>query len=242
MNETPPIRGREQQALDSREACAAHDGTAAGGYAAHVREEGSATRLPDGATCGDCATPCALRHPEFAELHHQCIFEPSRFARSVALLALALLPAVGNCATVDRHLVDAVALVETGHRNVAGDNGRAAGVWQMHAAACSDAGITHVQAWHREAAGAAAARYLRQLGAQLGNALRREPSAAQLYAAWNLGFEGFRRRRFDLRRCPAITRQRAMIVESAVIDRRYSELIARGVALAATRPQPRTTP
>lgn len=38
---------------------------------------------------------------------------------------------------------------------------------------------------------------------------KREPSAGELYALFNLGYQGFKRRGFDLTRCPKVTRRAA---------------------------------
>lgn len=35
------------------------------------------------------------------------------------------------------------------------------------------------------------------------------PTHTDVYAMWNLGYNGYRRRRFDIERCPAITRRAA---------------------------------
>ena len=39
---------------------------------------------------------------------------------------------------------------------------------------------------------------------------RRQPVRAEVYAMWNLGFAGFKRRGFDLARCPRVTQDAAM--------------------------------
>lgn len=39
---------------------------------------------------------------------------------------------------------------------------------------------------------------------------RRQPARAEVYAMWNLGFAGFKRRGFDLARCPHVTQDAAM--------------------------------
>ena len=38
----------------------------------------------------------------------------------------------------------------------------------------------------------------------------RRPAAWEVYAMWNLGWDGFKRRGFDLARCPRVTRDAAM--------------------------------
>lgn len=39
---------------------------------------------------------------------------------------------------------------------------------------------------------------------------RRLPQRAEVYAMWNLGFNGFKRRGFDIARCPRVTQDAAM--------------------------------
>lgn len=55
-----------------------------------------------------------------------------------------------------------------------------------------------------------AVEYLRWLSNYYTTARRRSPSAAELYALWNLGPTGFKRRGFSLEKCPAVTRESAM--------------------------------
>ena len=90
-------------------------------------------------------------------------------------------------------------------------------------------------AWSREYARSGIAMLeekLRAIGVQ--------PSAGNIYAAWNLGFAAFKKRGFDLRRCPRRTRAAAWAIETAIwnayLSRRFNELAAAGARLAATTP------
>jgi hypothetical protein len=102
-------------------------------------------------------------------------------------------------------LLDRIAMIESGNNPAAvGDVGRATGAWQMHAAARADARRLHGRAGtDRELAGA----LLVDIQKRLTVALGRTPTDGECYAVWNLGFSGFKRRGFDVAKCPAITRK-----------------------------------
>lgn len=55
-----------------------------------------------------------------------------------------------------------------------------------------------------------ASRILTHQRAQFLGIARRQPARAEVYAMWNLGFAGFKRRGFDLARCPLVTQDAAM--------------------------------
>jgi hypothetical protein len=156
-------------------------------------------------------------------------------------------------------VVDAIRMVESGGRNVSGDGGRAVGEWQLHAGACEDAGKREAASgkrqagsgklwseqdrWVPERAREIATAYVTLLSGELAKRLRRAPTTAEIYAAYNLGLRGFERRGFALRRCPKITRERAAIVAASAERRareiedkkwaeRYQELVKQGRSLA----------
>ena len=143
-----------------------------------------------------------------------------------ALSALTL-----NASPIDDALLDAIAFVETGNQNIPGDGGEAIGVYQLHASACADAGSRHRDVWDRRTGRETARVYLGQLHAVLLRALKREPSCGELYAAYNCGPSKFIRRGCALARCPRITRVRAAIVTTLVLDRQYQSLMKRTAAL-----------
>lgn len=114
----------------------------------------------------------------------------------------------------------AIAQVETGaDHDAVGDGGRSRGAWQMSEAAWMDVtrrrtkyGLA-VYPWsaaHRHNPSVIyATDHLITLNDRLSSALKREPTPQELYAAWNLGYTGFKRRKFLLSRCPAATRNAA---------------------------------
>lgn len=145
---------------------------------------------------------------------------------------------------ISDHMLDAVAAVESRGENVPGDGGRAAGCWQLHVEACADAGGRHADAWTPAEARKLARVYLEVTADRLRHAMRREPSNAELYAAYNMGFQGFKKRGFSMRRCGRVTRARAATVERMVKDadeadfqRRFEALVERGRRLSNNNTQ-----
>lgn len=137
-------------------------------------------------------------------------------------LALASFPPLA-CAAGRMPLLDAIAQVETGGDHAAiGDHGRARGAWQMHRVGWADVNGVRALTGRRQVRYAAAndprtARayaeeymgiVIRRLSARLG----RQPGAQEIYAAWNLGLDGFARRGFSLAKCPPSTQAAAQNV------------------------------
>ena len=133
-------------------------------------------------------------------------------------------------------LIDAIAQVESGNRPVVGDNGAAISAWQIHRAVWQD---VHVR-WGNPDRVAEGKVYLdvgekwEDIGGDdelsrtrarncargqvsiISEFLNRHnitASADNIYACWNLGCEGFRRRQFSLAHCPEITIRAASQVE-----------------------------
>ena len=109
-------------------------------------------------------------------------------------------------------------LVESGGRNVTGDNGRALGYYQFWATAWRHASNLRREAnlpvlpYRTGAADLLASKAHAQILLQWHERqLRRNgckhPTPGQLYASWNLGHAGFKRRGYNLARCPAVTRR-----------------------------------
>lgn len=117
-------------------------------------------------------------------------------------------------------LLDALAQVESGGRPSAiGDGGKARGAFQIWAGAWEDVSRERAKSGkpvyaYSEAVDMGKAReyardYIRILTSSYTAATRREPTLEQIYALWNLGFDGFRRRGFLLERTPKITQRAA---------------------------------
>lgn len=137
------------------------------------------------------------------------------------LVVVSLLLAVGfvscaHAATWDKYL-DALALVESNNNpSSIGDNGKSRGAYQIQLAVWQDVNKSRgVRAQLPFETGSRsphardfAFSHLTNLQSRLVTATGKQPTASDLYAAWNLGFTGFRRRDFLLSRCP-ITTQRA---------------------------------
>jgi len=138
----------------------------------------------------------------------------------IAILT-ALLPFTASAVEINGKLIHAVAMVESNnnHRAV-GDQGKANGAFQLWKPAWSDCsawlkkngfkttsykeGVNDPNISHQYCKV-----YLSLLHSQLRRKLGRDPSAAELYCAYNLGVRGFERRGFNLGRTPATT-QRAV--------------------------------
>lgn len=105
-----------------------------------------------------------------------------------------------------------------------GDNPRAVGArgertayqimpstWKQYA----DKGMRYTTQSHADEV---ASRILTHQRAQFLGTARRQPARAEVYAMWNLGFAGFRKRKFDLARCPRTTQDAAMRFAALVED------------------------
>ena len=137
---------------------------------------------------------------------------------------LALQTASAGIVPSDR-LLDAIARVESGVKPWAvGDGGKALGAFQIHAAAWSDVNRVRekegrIQHRHSAAFNPAVAReyareYLTLLNIELAKALGRYPAPSETYAAYNLGFAGFKRRGFKVDNCPVTTRKACARVDT----------------------------
>ena len=137
------------------------------------------------------------------------------------ILAL-LIPVTTNAVEINGALIHAVGMVESNnnHRAV-GDQGKANGAFQMWKPAWTDCsrwlkkngfkptsyekGVNDPNISHQYCK-----IYLSLLNSQLRRKMGRDPSAGELYAAYNLGVRGFERRGFQLDKTPEIT-QNAII-------------------------------
>ncbi len=116
-------------------------------------------------------------------------------------------------------LVDHIARVETNNRNVTGDKGKALGVWQIHAEAWADVNkyrkerrlkvYPYSAASEPGVARVYASEYLTIMQQRLSPILGRPPTSEETYCAYNLGIEGFKRRKLRLENCPTVTKEGA---------------------------------
>ena len=125
--------------------------------------------------------------------------------------------------------LDALEHVESGmDARATGDRGKARGSFQFWAVAWSDVsrvrqsrGQSVAHYWcatNRAVARSYASTYLGMLQSYLTTALKRQPTHSELYACWNLGPSGFRRRGFSLKRCPATTQRAAARLTSMLAN------------------------
>ena len=142
------------------------------------------------------------------------------------LLVIGARCAAGSVVTDD--YLSAVEQVESGGDGRAvGDGGLSRGSFQFQLAAWQDVNDWRADhslrrvsfnpfAHDRATARQFAFRYLTILESSLASANGVQPTKEQLFAAWNLGLEGFRRRGFLLSRCPVVTQRGAQSVSALV--------------------------
>lgn len=125
-------------------------------------------------------------------------------------------------------LIDAIAIVESGNKNVPGDHGAALSPFQMHRAAWEDVrarfgkkdGAIYLEVGERfeDIAADDMTGKFRARNAATGlmfileerlTRVHQPVTPENIYACWNLGFEGFKHRHFNLKLCPIRTVQRA---------------------------------
>jgi hypothetical protein len=125
-------------------------------------------------------------------------------------------------------IIQAIAQVESGGKVVAGDKGAALSMYQIHRAAWLDvrdhklrsapAELLDIGEHYEDIGADSAEGRLRAENCAvlyeliLADRLTRAgamPTAANIYACWNLGFEGFKQRHFDILQCPKRTMDNA---------------------------------
>jgi hypothetical protein len=134
-----------------------------------------------------------------------------------------IIMATTNAWAVTPQLIEQIIHIESsGKANARGDSGKARGCAQFHYEAWLD-----VTSW-RKARGLDTHSFAKAYDPMISraylhswltlNAHRfedhtgRKATGAELYAIHNLGFEGFRKAKFDLANCPAITRRKAKLI------------------------------
>lgn len=135
------------------------------------------------------------------------------------LLAL-LISASSLLATqVTDTFIDRVAFIESRNGLVAtdGDSGRAIGVFQFWSIAWEQTSIVRAKAGEKtypyfyardpEVSRTYARSYLLYLERTLERTLHRQPSQAEIYAAWNMGVGRFKQVGYDLSKVPATTKR-----------------------------------
>lgn len=123
-------------------------------------------------------------------------------------------------------VIDAIGIHESRMLHSAiGDAGASRGAWQICRAAWDDvnkvrrAQKQNVYAWRIGAHNPVVARiyareFLAMLTRNLALQLGRPPTVRELYAAYNIGFRGFKKRGFLIANCPMVTQEGAEAVEN----------------------------
>lgn len=146
------------------------------------------------------------------------------------VLMLALFAVLSSCAApslVTEQFLESLALVESGNKAAAvGDGGKARGSFQIWRSAWQDVNRTH--GWktdyesgstNRAVSRRYARAYCEMLERQMTAAGLRLPTVEHIYACYNLGFNGFARRGFQLSQCPVITQRAARKLSGAITAR-----------------------
>lgn len=166
----------------------------------------TASRVSHGMCNPPCEAACAMGWGE-------CVKPKVGAAAAIIVSAIVVLSFVSCAHAQDKtwnRILDGIALVESGNNHRAiGDGGKARGAFQFHRAAWAESTRLPYSAASTDAARAVAYCYLTNLHSRLVTATGTNPTVEQLYAAWNLGFAGFRRRDFLLSKCPAVTQRAA---------------------------------
>lgn len=142
-------------------------------------------------------------------------------------LALAAIATTWVCAAsaspADTRWLDAVALIESSNDSTAtGDGGKARGMFQFHRDAWEDARRINPElveyisgANDPKRSRLAATAYLTWLRQRFSANGIQSPTASQLYAAYNCGFDGFKKKyKFDVKCTPRTTRKACAKLES----------------------------
>lgn len=135
------------------------------------------------------------------------------------LLAL-LLTLQASAKNFDLQFVDRLAVIESnGNPKAIGDKGRSLGAFQMSYAAWRDVSAARkskglptypwADAFHFPTARIYAGEYLTILRNRLTASMKRQPTSAELYAAFSHGFAGFQRRGFSLSKCAPHVQRKA---------------------------------
>jgi hypothetical protein len=135
---------------------------------------------------------------------------------------LLILMTTQSWAVTPQLIEDIIQIESSGQANAKGDGGLARGCAQFHYAAWLDVtswrkanGLsthTYAKAYDPMIARAYLHSWLTLNGHRFEDHTGRKATGAELYAIHNLGFEGFRKAKFDLAKCPAITRRKAKLI------------------------------
>jgi len=134
--------------------------------------------------------------------------------KTILTLLILASPAFG--VEINGKLIFAFAKVESGMDDNAIGRAGERGAWQMGRAAWEDCNRwrkannlsthRHCDAHHPSWGYQYAHLYMAKLHGQLWKATGKEPTAGSLYAAWNCGLTGFKRRDFKINKTPRTTR------------------------------------
>lgn len=134
------------------------------------------------------------------------------------IILLLLAAATAGATVVTDQFLARVAVVESNNRaDAVGDSGKARGAFQFWSVAWDHASqlrkakglpvYSYSSAFDATRATEYARTYLLYLEASLAKSLKRNPTAGEVYAAWNCGLGRFRQLGYDLGQVPSITKK-----------------------------------
>ena len=139
-----------------------------------------------------------------------------------ALLPLLLMCAVAKATITPAMLDKVIAIESSGNPSAIGDRGAGLGLAQFHYPAWQDTSAWRVKQglpvypYHKALDATIARDYLHSWlsinAVRFTQATGRKASLVDLYAIHNLGFTGYRKRGFDISRCPAITVRKSLLL------------------------------
>jgi len=144
----------------------------------------------------------------------------------LSCLAVSIISVRGEDWAPSTRFLDAVCLIESGGgRYVYGDDGRSLGHFQIQKAAWFDVSVWREKkklptydyqknVLNPEINRCYAADYLTMIGGRLQQKYKREPAPSEIYAAYNMGMNNFRKCNFDLANVNPVTARKCRLLES----------------------------
>jgi len=139
-----------------------------------------------------------------------------------ALLPLFLMCSLAKATITPAMLDKVIAIESSGRASATGDRGAGLGLAQFHYAAWQDTSAWRAKQglpvfpYHNALNASVARDYLHSWlsinAARFTQATGRKATLVDLYAIHNLGFNGYRKRGFDIERCPAITIRKSKLL------------------------------
>lgn len=125
-------------------------------------------------------------------------------------LSITVSAIVALAAEASTNNIVALAMIESGYDMRAKGKHGERSAWQIRPATWNQYSKPGERITREADAFAVASRIYTHNAIRFNGAIGRLPNAYETYAMWNLGWDGFKRRGFNLARCPRVTRDAAM--------------------------------